>query len=207
MAAGGEVIGRAVSERLGFRYVDEDVVTRAAEKAGVDPTVVEAVEHRQPMINRLLGVLVPAPDVPDPSGVATGLVLEVYYQSGVGPVAAAPAHHRALIREAIHEIAKRGQAVIVAHAASMALAGIPGVLRVLVTASAETRALRLAAAHGISDSAAAATINDSDCERRDYFRSFYKIKEEVPTHYDIVINTDVLSPEQAVNLVLCAAKS
>lgn len=207
MAAGGEMIGRAVSERLGYRYVDEDLVTKAAEKADVDPAVVEAVEHRQPLINRLLDVLVPAPGVPDPSGLATGLALEVYCHSGVEPVAATPAHHRELIRAAIHEIAKGGQAVIVAHAASMALGGMPGVLRVLVTASAETRALRLAAAHGITDSAAAATINDSDCERRDYFRSFCKIKEEVPTHYDIVINTDLLSSEQAVNLILCAAQS
>jgi shikimate kinase len=28
MAAGGEMIGRAVSERLGYRYVDEDLAPR-----------------------------------------------------------------------------------------------------------------------------------------------------------------------------------
>jgi hypothetical protein len=39
LAAGaeGERIGSLVAERLGFRYVDEEIITRAAEKQGVDP--------------------------------------------------------------------------------------------------------------------------------------------------------------------------
>ena len=47
---------------------------------------------------------------------------------------------RNLIRMAIEETAERGNVVIVAHAASHALAGRYDVLRVLVTASAETDA-------------------------------------------------------------------
>ena len=57
---------------------------------------------------------------------------------------------RTLIRAAIYEVTTAGQAVIVAHAASLALGGMEGVLRVLVTASPGTRAHRLAAAQAIS---------------------------------------------------------
>ena len=34
--AEGERIGALVAERLGFRYVDEEIITLAAEKQGVD---------------------------------------------------------------------------------------------------------------------------------------------------------------------------
>ena len=48
-------------------------------------------------------------------------------------------------------------------------------------------------------------MRNSDRERADYFRRFYDIDEELPTHYDIVVNTDTLGPEQAVNLIVAAA--
>ena len=35
--AGGEEIGRLVADRLGFRYVDEDIVVSAAAWSGIDP--------------------------------------------------------------------------------------------------------------------------------------------------------------------------
>src|SRR5688572_5437508 len=34
MGAGGEEVGRLVAEALGFDYVDEDIVARAAERGG-----------------------------------------------------------------------------------------------------------------------------------------------------------------------------
>jgi cytidylate kinase len=112
---------------------------------------------------------------------------------------------RALIQAAIQQIAKDGRAVIVAHAASMTLGAQAGVVRVLVTASAETRARRLAAAQGITAAAAAAAVADYDRNRKDYFRRFHNIAEELPTHYDVVINTDVLTAEQATDVIVCAA--
>ena len=41
---------------------------------------------------------------------------------------------------------------------------------------------------------------------RSYLQSFYQVKEELPTHYDLVINTDVLAPAQAVEAILAAAQ-
>ncbi|HXQ21892.1 MAG TPA: cytidylate kinase-like family protein [Candidatus Acidoferrales bacterium] len=204
IAAGGEVVGQVVSQRLGFRYVDEEVVGRAAEKAHVDPRVVAAAEHKQPLIKRLIESLAATQGIPDPSGLMTGVTLAAYYQPGLAPNPLVSEDHRTLIRETIGEIANEGSAVIVAHAASLALTGRNDVLRVLITASPETRAQRLAQA-GERDAVAA--VAASDRERREYFKGFYNIKEELPTHYDLVINTDVLTPEQAVRLILCIAES
>jgi cytidylate kinase len=205
-AAGGETIGWVVARRLGFRYVDEEIVEKAAQKAGVDASLVEAAEHRQPLIKRLIDVIaLPEPFI-DPLAFTSGVPMQVYYERGTAPPTGVPKIYRVLIREAIVELAAAGQAVIVAHAASMALGGSEGVLRVLVTASPETRARRLVTAGDARTEAdAAASIRASDRERRNYFKSFYNIADELPTHYDLVVNTDVLSPGQAVSLILCAA--
>jgi cytidylate kinase len=111
---------------------------------------------------------------------------------------------RALIRETIEQTAAKGNVVIVAHAASHALPQGPDALRVLVTASPETRAKRLAEVEGVDESDAARAVKDSDAARRDYLKRFYGV-EELPTHYDLVVNTDGLTFDQAADLVLAAA--
>jgi Cytidylate kinase-like family len=180
MGAGGEEIGRLVAGRLGFDYVDEDIVTRAAERGDVSPEEVADAEQRQSLLRRLLAEL------------GTGSAVETY---GLAPAGGnLPDDMRALIREAIEEAAGRGNVVIVAHGASFALAGREGILRVLVTASFETRAGRYEG-----------SIKDSDADRADYLRRFYGVEHELPTHYDLVINTDVVSVERAVDLVALAA--
>jgi cytidylate kinase len=84
--------------------------------------------------------------------------------------------------------------VIVAHAASQVVPRGPQALRVLVTASPDIRAKRLG-------DEGARTVKYEDAARRDYLRHFYGVEKESPTHYDLVINTDVLSVEQAADLV------
>ena len=99
----------------------------------------------------------------------------------------------------------RGNAVIVAHAASHAMGPGPAILRVLVTASPDTRAIRVADAEGLDEAQAARAVQDSDAGRADYLKRFYEVAEELPTHYDLVFNTDSLSIEQAAELISQAA--
>jgi cytidylate kinase len=110
-----------------------------------------------------------------------------------------------LIRSVIEQVAAEGSAVILAHAGSLALAGRDHVLRVLVTASPEIRARRVASACGTSVKQAARAIQRSDAGRADYIKRFYRIGSELPTHYDLVINTDRFSPDHAARLIAEAA--
>jgi shikimate kinase len=201
LGAGGEAVGRAVAERLRFRYVDEEIIAAASEKARVDPTLIADAEHRQTFVSRLMQSLSVVPQ-------AKSQAASEFDPQGEGPAASARVGYRAVIREAIAEIAAGGHAVIVAHAASMMLAGSQGVLRVLVTASPTKRAerLQLADQPGKKQRRAVDLIEESDRERREYLREFYNIPEELPTHYDLVINTDVLTPEQAVTAVVSLAQ-
>ena len=49
--------------------------------------------------------------------------------------------------------------------------------------------------------AARKAIKDADAARSDYLRRFYGVETELPTHYDLVVNTDILSVEQAAEVI------
>ncbi len=190
LAAGGEDIAGAVCAQLGFRYVDEEIVEKAAAKANIDPQEVAEVEQRQSLVTRILDAMGASPAV-EMMGMPPAFLDPSVY-STVSLAAHTPVgreHYRALIQDVIRETAQGGAAVIVAHAAAMALPSSSDILRVFVTASAETRAQRLASA-GIAAAEAAQAVRRSDKDRRHYIKEFYGIKEELATHYDLVINTD-----------------
>jgi len=196
--AGGETVGYLVAERLGKRYVDDEIIRLAAEKAKVEPELVERTEHRVRLLQRLIDAMGgPISWSPPPEG---------YYAASVN-LLSRPTDEalRALIRATIVEVADRGNAVIVAHAASFALSERTNVLRVLVTASFATRLERLAATRLMDPKEAEAILRDSDKERQAYLRRFYNVADELPTHYDVVVNSDRLAVEQAVRVVLSAA--
>jgi hypothetical protein len=189
-------IALAAAEQLRFRLIDEDIVARAAVEAGVEREVIADLEQGRSALVRLIegfgaagmgaGYLVPNPDT-DGGGQPAGHEL------------------RGLIRSVIEEIAAEGKAVILAHAASLALAARGDVLRVLITACREERAQRVATTLGIEKKQAARAIKQSDAGRADYLKRFYGVGAELPTHYDLVINTDRLTAEQAARLIVAAA--
>jgi hypothetical protein len=192
--AAGEQVGRLVADRLGFVYVDEEIVARAAARGRIDPADVADEERRKSLLERVLVGLGQGG-----SEAWAGLV-----PPGVGGEKARD-DVRALISETIELTAARGRAVIVAHAASYAVGRGTDALRVLVTASPDTRAARLASAKGLEQAEGARAVNDSDAGRADYLKRFYGIGEELPTHYDLVVNTDAVSVEQAAGLIALAA--
>ncbi len=89
----------------------------------------------------------------------------------------------------------------------MPLSGVSGVLRVLVTASPEVRAERLAREADLDGPRARMAIKESDRQRREFLRRFYSLDRELPTHYDLVVNTDVLTVPLATRLIVSAARA
>jgi len=196
--AEGERIGTLVAERLGFRYVDEEIISKAAEKQGIDPAAIADAERRKGVILRVLEGL--------GQGGAAGATPggAMWVPDDVTELAQSQ-DLRALIRETIHETAARGDVVIVAHAAAFALTGRDDLLRVLVTAPVEIRTRRLTEARDGDRAQAAKELKRSDEARAAYLKSFYDVERELPTHYDLVVNTEVLEPEAAADIIARAA--
>ena len=192
--AGGEEVGRHAADGLGFLFVDDEIVAQAAAAGGLQPDEVADEERRKSLAARLVEAIGQG-----------GEAWAVSHGSSPSVEARRSDDIRALIRETIVQTATRGRVVIAAHGASHVVPHGPDALRVLVTASPTTRARRVAEAKGLDDAGAMREVKREDAARRDYLRRFYDIDEELPTHYDLVVNTDGLSVEQAARLVVQAA--
>lgn len=193
LGSGGELVGLLVAEELGFTFVDEEIITRAAAEAGLHPAAVRVEEERRSLARRAFDALAASgPELP-----GGGAVLPTPDQS---------AEIRNYIRDAIVDTAARGEVVIVAHAASFAVSPSPTTLRLLVAGTPAVRARRLAG-EGRDEGDAARAVESSDESRRDYLKRFYGVERELPTHYDLVLNTDHLDADRAAAIVVRAATS
>jgi hypothetical protein len=192
--AAGQQAAELVAKALDFRVIDEDIVARAAVEAGVEEMVVADVERRKSALVRLIESI-------GTSGVGAGYVLAAPYAPGREP---ASDELRGLIRSVIEETAATGGVVIVSHAASFALGGRDDVMRALITASAETRTRRLADSFDGDEGEASKALKRGDAGRADYIKRFYGVGQELPSHYDIVVNTDKLSAKDAAALIVQA---
>jgi cytidylate kinase-like protein len=199
--AEGEAVARGVANRLDFRYLDEEIIETAAEWAGLDSSVVGEVERRKSLVRRIGEAIrsdpMPTrPDAAEQRGRGTALPRERPSDEDL----------RALIRDVIRETAEEGNIVIASHAAAMVLAHREDILRVLVTASPKTRASRIANEENVDPRPAEKLVADADASRADYLKRFHDIDRELPVHYDLVVNTDDLSPELGADLVALVAK-
>jgi cytidylate kinase len=191
--AGGEALGQQLAKSLGLRYVDSEIIDAAAERANVGRAVMVKAEARKSLVDRIL------------SNLSTGAVM-----AGEMPVPVAVmdegTSYESIIRDVLRETADQGNVIIVAHGAGFACAAKPGVLRLLVTASPEARVQHVVAEQGIAPDQATRLVNDSDKARQEFLRRFYQVDHELPTHYDLVINTDVYDTAMAARAVVAAVK-
>jgi cytidylate kinase len=188
LGAGAEEFSREVANRLGFAYVDEQIITRVAERANVTPELAMQAEQRQSLVDRILSAL-PAQ------------AIEVGGQAWAIP---SRREFEELIRDVVRETAQRGRVVLVAHGAAHAVGPRPGVLRVLLTGSEEQRTKRMMA-DGLAPDEARQAVERSQVERADYLRRFYDVTES-PDQYDLCINTDQIAPAKAADIAISVAE-
>jgi len=194
LGAGGEEAAQQVAGALGYRYVDDEIVARAAELAGVSAGEIARAEHSQPLVTRIIEAMASVP-----GGFEGGFIAP--------PVAPAATTYSHVIEHVIRETAEAGDVVIVAHGASHPLAGRGDVLRVLVTASPAARIRRLVEQSGVDEAGGRKALETSDRERARYLDRFYKVQHELPTHYDLTLTTDTLTPAGAAAVIVAAARA
>jgi cytidylate kinase len=110
------------------------------------------------------------------------------------------------MNQVMHELADKGNLVIVGRAGQVILRNHPGVLHVKVIAPARLRIERIAADQSIPLDAARAQVEASDQSRRNYLKRYYRTQWDNPELYDLIVNTSRLVPEEAACLVSQAMK-
>jgi cytidylate kinase len=223
----GSYIALEVARRMGLRYLDREILDSVALQAGVEVAELEAIEARAGRLPRMLHLLGVRPKLP--SVASASLREQAAYEARIGELMtqhdldreAAVAQledegvlpyqpsqdYLDLTRAVILDYAQQGDAVIVGRGGQMILRRRPGVLHVQVVGKFEVRVVNICAREGVKWREAAHRLRQADEERAAYMRRFYGVDWLDPGLYDIVLNTDQIPDEAAVNMIVLAAQA
>src|SRR5690606_35375931 len=137
LGSDGVALARAVSDKLGFRYLDNEVISQAAAIAGVSPDTIAAAERWPTFVERMLERLAL-------TTVVSEGVLPTPPTANPATMMLTSADYRQLVEQVVQSLAAEGRCVIVGHAGQAILRNKPQVFKVLVHGSKDRRAARLA---------------------------------------------------------------
>lgn len=109
--------------------------------------------------------------------------------------------------ETIRRIARAGNAVIVGRGGNFITADIPGAVHIRLVGSQACRIRHYATKLGISEAKAAGEVTRLDRARKRYIKTHFNKDIDDALHYDMVLNTDELTNEQAVDVIVAAIRA
>lgn len=115
--------------------------------------------------------------------------------------------HLDILQAVVYDIARRGNAVIVDHGAQAMLKGFDCALHVHLQAPFKKRVERIMELHGLGLSEAENIVRNSDQQRSEFLHYAFHINWEDPSFYDIVINTERVGIDAALEMIIDGAKS
>lgn len=225
----GSYVATAVAKALGLRYIDREILYRAAEKAGFpDEAMVAHLEQRErvpSLLERIIGAVETMPLIPT---VASATLREGYaYDERLATLMVREGITRdealkhmierdrrieageayvELVKYVITEYAQAGGVIIVGRGGQVVLRDHPGVLHVRFHAPESLRIKRLAERLGLSEKEAERQIHQSDKDRARYLKHYFGADWNDPDLYSLILNTGRLSVETATDLIVRAAK-
>ena len=192
--AGGSEVARLVAEALGWTVVDNEIVDRVAERAGISPEVVAQEDERAPtFVERLARAL------------AASSQEYAVPELGVAVRPEEPDLVR-LTELVVQEAAAQGRVVVVGRAAPAVLGTTVEAIHVKVVAS---RAFRIGLgrpATGLDARGTEQLMDATDTRRARYHREHYGRDWDDPSHYHMVLNTGLLGLEAAAALIVAEAR-
>ncbi|MGZ0655105.1 cytidylate kinase-like family protein [Coraliomargarita sp. W4R72] len=114
-----------------------------------------------------------------------------------------------LFEKTVHTITRlghMGNCIIVGRGGNEITQGFSNVIRVRLIGSENRRVKQMTQVHGMSESGAKKFVKDENAARRRYIKQHFHRDIDDPTRYDLVINTDYLSDNAIVELLIAALK-
>ncbi|MGQ0701559.1 MAG: AAA family ATPase [Gemmatimonadales bacterium] len=192
--AGGSEVARRVAAVLGWKLVDNDLIDRVAEQAGLPREEVARKEERAPgFLERLIRALTravpelfprPAEKVPEPE--------EARLVRVTGQVVA--------------EQCAQGNVVVVGRGAPAVLRHQPDAIHVKVVAPRPFRLRTAMQRFGIDGAEAERTLEETDGGRARYHTQYYGRDWNDPANYHLVLNTEALGYDGAAHLIVEAVR-
>ncbi len=204
MGSGAQEIGRQVAERLRIDYIDREVIARVAELLNERSQAVMAKETLTGSLLERIGKALGFDYSMGASYTMDGGFVSPYSGAYL-PTWQMPLddnRYLAGLESVIKELAREQSAVICGRGSQFILKDHPDTLHVLVVAPFETRVNRVLQSMSLDRESAEKEIARSDGSRREFVKRYFQADMEDAVHYDMVINTEHLSLEQAASLIL-----
>jgi cytidylate kinase len=179
MGSGGVEIGRAVAERLGYRFVDTELITEAAHRYGLLEEKLSSLDETKPSI------------------------LERFDTE--------TRRYLTVSQAIVYEFAMEDRVVIIGRGGQFLLREVPHAIRVRVAAPFEMRVKRVMKkmpsqiGEALDVRSATELVRRNDAEKGGRVRYLYGVNWADPAFYDLVINTEKLAVNAAVELVVTLA--
>ncbi|HET9014467.1 MAG TPA: cytidylate kinase-like family protein [Thermomicrobiaceae bacterium] len=188
---GGGEIAKRLAGRLSWTLIDHQIVANVAEQLGISPDEARARdEHGASFVSRVLdALLTTTPEVP---------VTPDSMPSTPGAI-----YHEAVSR-VIEEALRTRHVVIVGRGGQALLQDRRDVLHVRVVAPLAQRVAYVTQREGLSAAEARARIHSREQDRARYLQAHYRRGPDDALLYDLTINTQVISLDGAVDLLLLA---
>lgn len=103
--------------------------------------------------------------------------------------------------ETILELAQEGNVILVGRAANLITRGMPHVFHVRLVASLENRVKRFRESQSLPERTAQRLILQEDRGRKRYVRKHFDVDLENPLLYDLILNTDTCTCDEAAQVI------
>lgn len=109
--------------------------------------------------------------------------------------------------ETIVRLCRIGNCIIVGRGANKVTQGFTNTLNVRFVGSTNRRIHQMVTKQGLSPKDATQLIKNEDLARARYMKQHFSCEIEDPQFYDLILNTDHLDDEAAVDILTCALKT
>ncbi len=196
LGSGGRTVGRKLAEQLGVRYSDKELIRALMDKFNLTDSGIEKLKgEKKSWLADFIQLVAPVPKVGMLIDTDSRYVQEFRADLTTDDVFKAET-------EILREIAAEGPCVIAGRSGFFVLEGHPDKVDVFITASREKRIARVMRKQQLDREAAEAVIGRVDETRENYVRRYTGKSRYDARNYDLVINMDGLSEDEAVALIL-----
>jgi cytidylate kinase len=192
VGSGGRTIGRTLAEKLGVRFCDKNLINSLVEKFDLSVKNIEMIKGQKK--NWLADILQRVTPVPHAGALGS-----------TGQEFAPSVTNDELFRaesEILKEIAAQESCVIAGRSGFFILKDCPNKLDIFIRSSLSTRIGRIMEKQNVSEVEAERIVERVDTQRENFVRRYTDTSRYDARNYDLVLNVDGLSNEEAVEIIL-----
>ena len=185
--SGGRELGRRLAENLGIAYYDQEIVTEIAKRTELSERYIQQIISRRPITSYPITTVHSFHPVSNPLMEQSCTVFQE--QCSI-----------------LQEMAEKSDCVIVGRCADYILREHANCMNVFVHANKEDRIRRSVAKKDCEERKAADFVTKKDKQRANYYNFYSNKRWDDLQNYDITIDTSRFSLDEAVELLIDAAR-